>query len=275
MAKCIADSRGIPDRLLNALQFAVDGEGKRIRPLLVYACGELLDVDADILDCPAAAVELIHTYSLIHDDLPAMDDDDLRRGRPTIHKQFDEATAILVGDALQSLAFGLLANAAAATALRVQWISRLTAAAGPAGMAGGQSMDLDTASALSVEDLQTLHAMKTGALIQASVDMAAAASMKLSEADRHALVQFTRDIGIAFQIHDDVLDVTTSTEELGKPRGSDERQGRATYVSLLGLEKAKERATHHHLRAREALSRFGEKANGLLWLADYIVKRSY
>ncbi|MBD3649348.1 MAG: polyprenyl synthetase family protein [Pseudomonadales bacterium] len=275
MGKCIGECHGVPARLLDALQFAVEGEGKRIRPLLVYATGELLGLDADVLDYPASAVEMIHTYSLVHDDLPAMDHDDLRRGKPTIHKQFDEATAILVGDALQSIAFKLLATADVATDLRARWIAILAEAAGPAGMAGGQSLDLDDSTTLTLDELQTLHAMKTGALIRASIHMAAVVSPELSADHRKTLLHFGDDIGVAFQVHDDVLDVTTSTEDLGKPRGSDERQGKSTYVSLLGLEEAKARAIHHHARAKEALSGFGEKASSLVWLADYIVNRSY
>jgi len=266
---------GVPEYLGEAVRYAASGEGKRVRPLLIYATGELLDIDASLLDAPAAAIEMIHTYSLVHDDLPAMDDDDLRRGRPTVHKQFDEATAILVGDALQTLAFQWLAEADAEPVLKSFWIATLARAAGPEGMIGGQSIDLNTESKrLDLQMLQRMHRMKSGALITATVDMASDAAPDLSPDDKDNLILFANNIGLAFQIRDDVLDVESSTEELGKPQGSDESQGRSTYVSLLGIEESKRQIRLYYERACEALSRVGGNPEGLLWLADFIVNRS-
>ncbi|XOV87536.1 MAG: polyprenyl synthetase family protein [Pseudomonadota bacterium] len=257
-----------------ALHYAAAGKGKRIRPLLTYATGEMLGVPADLLDYPATAIEWIHTYSLVHDDLPAMDDDDLRRGRPTVHKQFDEATAVLVGDALQTLAFGLLADAGVDVQVRLNWISRLAAASGVNGMIGGQVLDLAGESRqLSLDDLQTMHGMKTGALIGVSVAMAAVAAPGVGADDLARLDEFGRQIGLAFQIRDDVLDVEATTEQMGKPQGSDAANNKSTFVTLLGVAEAKRRAAEAYGQARESVSAFGPSAAPLLWVADYILNR--
>ncbi|MEX2488587.1 MAG: farnesyl diphosphate synthase [Pseudomonadales bacterium] len=275
MATSLPRPGEVPSRLHDAITYAVKGEGKRIRPLLVYATGEMLNIEPTILDFPAAALEMIHTYSLVHDDLPAMDDDDLRRGRPTLHRQFDDATAILVGDALQTMAFQVLAEAPVDEAVKCRWISILARAAGPEGMAGGQSMDLDRETGpLDPDELETMHRMKSGSLITAAVDMATCASPTLDELKQQKLLEFADNIGMAFQIRDDVLDVESSTDALGKPQGSDQARGRSTYVSLLGLDNARTQFESYHKRACWALSEVGENNEALLWLADYIVKRS-
>src|SRR5271169_6457848 len=228
----------IPQRLHAAQRYAVLGNGKRLRPLLVYCTGEALRVPANILDAPAAAVELIHSYSLVHDDLPAMDDDDLRRGQPTTHRAFDEATAILAGDALQVLAFSLLARDRAAGVsadARLKMIQILADASGTAGMAGGQALDLSAVGRqLDLGELEAMHRLKTGALIRASVLLAAACAPELSGAEWDALDGYAQDIGLAFQIQDDILDVEGNVEDLGKTIGADAARSKPTYPSVLG-----------------------------------------
>jgi geranylgeranyl pyrophosphate synthase len=267
----------VPQRLHAAQRYAVLGGGKRLRPLLVYCTGEALQIPAAILDAPAAAVELIHSYSLVHDDLPAMDDDDLRRGQPTTHRAFDEATAILAGDALQVLAFSLLSRdrtPGVTGEARLQMIQILADASGTAGMAGGQAIDLAAVGrALTLEQLEAMHQLKTGALIRASVLMAAACSPKLSAAKWEALDGYAQDIGLAFQIQDDILDVEGATEEIGKTRGADAARAKPTYPSVLGLEAAKTRAREQKLRACERLAPLGESSQVLAWLASYVVQR--
>ncbi|MGB6308310.1 MAG: farnesyl diphosphate synthase [Steroidobacteraceae bacterium] len=267
----------IPQRLHAAQRYAVLSGGKRLRPLLVYCTGEALGLDLDALDAPAAAVELIHSYSLVHDDLPAMDDDDLRRGRPTTHRAFDEATAILVGDALQVLAFSLLARDRAAgvsSEARLKMIQILADASGTAGMAGGQALDLSAVGRhLDLTELEAMHRRKTGALIRASVLMAAACSTQLSAAQWEALDGYSQDIGLAFQIQDDILDVEGSTEDLGKTTGADAARAKPTYTSVLGLEAAKIHARELQQRASDRLVQFGERAQVLAWLAAYVVDR--
>ena len=225
----------------------------------------------------AAAVELIHSYSLVHDDLPAMDDDDLRRGRPTTHRAFDEATAILAGDALQVLAFSLLARDRAAgvsAEARLKMIQILADASGTAGMAGGQALDLSAVGRrLNLDDLEAMHRLKTGALISASVLLAAACAPGLSAADWDALDGYSQDIGLAFQIQDDILDVEGNTEDLGKTIGADAARAKPTYPSVLGLDAAKTRARELQRRASERLAPFGERAAILAWLASYVVDR--
>jgi geranylgeranyl pyrophosphate synthase len=266
-----------PQRLHAAQRYAVLGGGKRLRPLLVYCTGEALGVAPAALDAPAAAVELIHSYSLVHDDLPAMDDDDLRRGQPTTHRAFDEATAILAGDALQVLAFSLLARDRApgvSFEARVRMIQILADASGTHGMAGGQALDLAAVGRkLDLQDLEDMHRLKTGALIRASVLMAAACAPDLSSAQWDALDGYSQDIGLAFQIQDDILDVEGSTEDLGKTIGADAARSKPTYPSILGLEAAKIRARDLQQRAGERLAPFGERARVLTWLAAYVVER--
>ncbi len=268
-----------PTRLHEAMRYAVLGGGKRVRPLLVYATGEVLGVAAAGLDGPAAAVEMIHAYSLIHDDLPAMDDDDLRRGRPTCHRAFDEATAILAGDALQALALEILAvdpamNAGPAT--RIAMVAALAAAGGSRGMAGGQAIDLEAEGGKqSLAELESMHALKTGALIGTSVMLAAFAREDLETAQREALERFGRVIGLAFQIRDDILDVEAETEVLGKPQGSDARKSKSTFPALLGLDGAKRRVAELKQEAVESLAPFGTDAEPLRWVAGYIVDREF
>jgi geranylgeranyl pyrophosphate synthase len=266
-----------PQRLHAAQRYAVLGGGKRLRPLLVYCTGEALGLAASTLDAPAAAVELIHSYSLVHDDLPAMDDDDLRRGQPTTHRAFDEATAILAGDALQVLAFSLLARDRAAgvsSEARLKMIQILADASGTAGMAGGQSLDLSAVGRnLDLDELEAMHRLKTGALIRASVLLAAACAPGLTSAEWDALDGYSQDIGLAFQIQDDILDVEGKTEDLGKTIGADAARAKPTYPSVLGLAAAKIRARELNRRACDRLAPLGERARVLAWLASYVVDR--
>lgn len=267
-----------PARLHEAMRYAVDG-GKRLRPLLVYATGEVLGLPARTLDAPACAVELIHVYSLVHDDLPAMDDDDLRRGRPTTHKAFDEATAILVGDGLQALAFHVLATDAdggLTAAQRLSMVEHLSEAAGSRGMVGGQAVDLDSeGQQLSLPELESLHIHKTGAMIRAAVLMACTAQDTLADAQREALDRYAKCIGLAFQIQDDILDIEGHAEALGKTPGKDEAHLKSTYPSVMGLPAAKTRAAELFESAHAALAPFAEAAEPLHWLADHIEGRQY
>ena len=274
----LAIDNGVPENLTLAMQYAVLGPGKRIRPLLSYAAGELFEVDAERVDPIAAAVELVHAYSLIHDDLPAMDDDDLRRGRPTTHRQFNEAIAILAGDALQALAFEALCNDPLLSEqpvdqLRiVQW---LASAAGPAGMVGGQLLDLGAEGRTVGEDeLEDIHRRKTGQLIRASIMMPSELA-NLSADAKQRLDEFANDIGLVFQIMDDVLEVEQDTSTLGKSARSDERNEKATYPAILGLEGARSRANAIYEDAMDALESLGGRSAGLRWVSDYIVNRSH
>jgi len=263
-------------RLQEAMRYSVLGGGKRLRPLLVYITGEALGADPSDLDAPAAAVELIHAYSLIHDDLPAMDDDDLRRGRPTCHKAFDEGTAILAGDALQALAFGVLAGQAngLADTTRVRMLTVLAGAIGLAGMAGGQAIDLEAAGrAGDPAHVELMHRRKTGALIRASVELGALAAPAKSEATHAALRLYGGEIGLAFQIQDDILDVTGDTAVLGKRAGADAARGKPNYPSVFGLQRARELALAHRDRALAALAGLGAAAGPLRSLAYYVVDR--
>jgi len=256
-----------------AMRYAVLGGGKRIRPRLVYAAGRLAGAPMKSLDAAAAAVELIHAYSLIHDDLPAMDDDDLRRGQPTVHRRFDEATAILAGDALQALAFEVIAAAEVDAATVQAWVKLLAKAAGHSGMVGGQVLDLaGEHRSLDQGELEALHRRKTGALIHAAVMMGGVAGHLVPD-ELARLGRFGADIGLAFQIHDDVLDATTATAVLGKPQGSDARQGKSTYVSLLGIEQARVHARQVYQDACTHLAAFTDRADGLLAIAEHIVER--
>jgi farnesyl diphosphate synthase len=268
-----------PTQLHRAMRYSVLGGGKRIRPILVYASGEALGIPMDRLHGPACAVELIHAYSLIHDDLPAMDNDDLRRGRPTCHKAFDEATAILAGDALQALAFEVLLEdeqCAEDDRARITMIRRLAEASGHAGMAGGQAIDLAAVNQrLTLDQLENMHRLKTGALIEASVLLPADSSTRFSDAQRQGLREYARHIGLAFQIQDDILDVIGDTETLGKTQGADLAQNKPTYYTLLGLEGAREKLRERHRATLEAIKDFDERAVLLRRIADYIVERTH
>ncbi|WP_068829077.1 (2E,6E)-farnesyl diphosphate synthase [Pseudomonas sp. BMS12] len=266
-------------RLYKAMRYSVAGGGKRVRPLLVYAACEALDGDLDQADGAACAVELIHAYSLVHDDLPAMDDDDLRRGQPTTHKAFDEACAILAGDALQALAFEALADARRNPRdadLRLSMTLGLARAAGPAGMVGGQAIDLESVGKqIDQQALETMHRHKTGALIEASVHLGALASGNADEAALRSLQHYAQAIGLAFQVQDDILDVESDTATLGKTQGKDQANHKPTYPALLGLDAAKTYALELRDQALHALRLFGDSAEPLRELARYIVERRH
>jgi geranylgeranyl pyrophosphate synthase len=268
----------IPERLHAAQRYSVLAPGKRIRPALVYATAETLGISPGQVDVAACAVELIHCYSLVHDDLPAMDDDDLRRGRPTCHKAFDEATAILAGDSLQVLAFQLLAahpGLPADPAVRVKIIELLAVASGTAGMAGGQALDLGAEGhALTLDEVERLHAMKTGALIRASVLMAARCCPTLSVPQHDALARFGATVGLAFQIQDDILDVEGDVSVIGKPPGSDEARGMPTYTAVAGLEAARARVRTLHDEALSLLSAYGWQNGPLAALSNWLLTRN-
>lgn len=268
----------MPARLREAMQYSVLGEGKRVRPLLAYASGELCGLTEDPCDCIAASVELVHAYSLVHDDLPAMDDDDLRRGRPTTHKAFDEATAILAGDALQALAFEILcADSALSAAPPAQsriigWLAR---AIGPAGMVGGQALDLEAENRkLDETELEDIHRRKTGQLIRAAIMMPSELGTMSSE-QRAGLDHFARDIGLVFQIRDDLLEIEQDTATLGKSAASDAANNKSTYPGLLGVDGARRRADEIYTRALEALHAAGDNSGGLEWIAEFILRRTH
>ena len=275
-------SLALPDpgtpRLREAMRYSALSGGKRLRPLLVYVTGESLGAPLEELDAPAAAVELIHGYSLVHDDLPAMDDDDLRRGRPTCHRAYDEATAILVGDALQALAFSVLAQgaeAASAAAARLMMVRILARASGTSGMAGGQAIDLvSVGQSLRIEALENMHARKTGALIQCSVLLGAIAAGVTAGEEFAALERFGADIGLAFQIQDDILDVEGNAELLGKRTGADAARMKPTYPSTAGLPGARSRAFELRDRAIATLGLLGARGTALTDLANYVVSRA-
>jgi len=268
---------GTPERLRDAMRYSVLGAGKRVRPLLVYASAELCGAEGGV-DSIAAAVELVHAYSLVHDDLPAMDDDDLRRGRPTTHRAFDEATAILAGDALQALAFEILCDDPALADRpdrQIRVIRRLAHAVGPAGMVGGQALDIAAeGQRVGEAQLEDIHRRKTGELIRASI-MMPSELVELSDAEREQLDVFARDIGLVFQIRDDLLEVEQDTATLGKNAGSDSANDKSTYPVILGLDGARRRADELHARAMAALGTFGPRGGGLEWLSDFILKRAY
>jgi farnesyl diphosphate synthase len=266
-----------PARLHAAMRYAALGDGKRIRPLLMYAAGDAIGVAPESVDAAAAAVELIHAYSLVHDDLPAMDDDDLRRGRPTTHREFDEATAILAGDALQVLAFELLADGAMPgvdDAARIDMIRLLAHASGTQGMAGGQAIDLAaTGQRLAPDQIESMHARKTGALIRASVLMACAARPGLAARERGALDRYGRAIGLSFQIVDDLLDVLGDPAVTGKVAGSDALRGKPTYPAVAGVAAARARAAELAEEGVAALAGFGPGADRLREFAGDLVRR--
>jgi geranylgeranyl pyrophosphate synthase len=266
-------------RLGEAMRYSTLGGGKRLRPILVYATGTALGATPELLDDAAVAVELIHVYSLVHDDLPAMDDDDLRRGRPTCHKAYDEGTAVLVGDALQALAFAVIAGRNAAPlppAARLQQIQVLAQGIGTAGMAGGQAIDLESVGKpLSASTLEGMHRRKTGALIQSSVLLGAIAAGVADGSDYEALRLYGAELGLAFQIQDDVLDVAGETVALGKTAGADAARGKPTYPSVHGMEEATRLARHHRDAAVAAVEGLGSRATDLIGLADLVVERSH
>ena len=275
----------VPQRLHEAMLYASLGGGKRMRPLLVYAAGELgnsratasgaqaNDEHENILDTAAAAIEMMHAYSLVHDDLPCMDDDDLRRGRPTVHKAFDESTALLVGDALQTRAFEILAKALGESEMRLALIAELASAAGSRGMAGGQAIDLDSVGAkLDLAGLQNMHQMKTGALLTCAVQMGGIVA-NLSQTEMRSLTSFASALGLAFQIVDDVLDVTADSQTLGKTAGKDAANDKPTYVTLMGLDYAQRQAQEMYQQSLASIDSFGLRADALRGLAAFVVNR--
>jgi farnesyl diphosphate synthase len=277
LARTLPAAEIVPQRLHAAMRYAALGGGKRVRPLLVFAAGEVAGAHADRLEIAAAAVELIHAYSLVHDDMPCMDDDVLRRGKPTVHVEFDEATALLVGDSLQSLAFQLLAQYPLAhdAHKQLEMLTLLAVAAGSRGMAGGQAIDLaSVGKALTLPELELMHIHKTGALIRAAV-MLGALCGELSDAKMAKLDHFAKCIGLAFQVVDDVLDAEASTATLGKTAGKDAEQNKPTYVSVLGVTQAKALAESLRQDAHAALDSFGVAAQRLRDLADFIVLRNF
>ena len=262
-----------PHRLHEAMRYAAQGGGKRIRPLLVYAAGSLGGAKAEALDAAAVAIECIHAYSLVHDDLPCMDDDDLRRGRPTVHKTYDEATALLVGDALQTRAFEVLAKAQCEIDVRLLMISSLAAASGSRGMAGGQAIDLDSVGKkLDLVGLKQMHAMKTGALLSCAVQLGGIAA-HLNPTQMTCLKNYSQALGLAFQIVDDVLDATVDSQTLGKTAGKDAANDKPTYVTLMGLDYAQKQAKQLQAEAIASLEIFGSKAHALQDLALLVVSR--
>ena len=266
-----------PQRLHDAMRYAVLGGGKRVRPLLAFAAGEVCGADVERVQHAAAAVELIHAYSLVHDDMPTMDNDALRRGKPTVHVEFDEATALLAGDALQSLAFDILASTPLAddAASQLKMVQLLAQAAGSRGMAGGQAIDLaSVGKPLDLTELEFMHIHKTGALIRAAVLLGANCG-RLPDATRTALDHYAKCIGLAFQVVDDVLDAETPTATLGKTAGKDAANNKPTYVSLLGAARARELAQELRADAHAALAGLGAPAARLRQLADFVVERTF
>jgi farnesyl diphosphate synthase len=270
---------GHSEKLKQAMEYALLIGGKRMRPFLVYATGKMLSVQEKDLDGPAAAIEAIHAYSLIHDDLPAMDNDDLRRGHPTCHIQFDEATAILAGDALQSLAFEILCDFPLSSELtnkRIELVKIVSQAAGYNGMCGGQAMDLAaTDQHITQQRLEALHSKKTGALLSACVEMAIALAVDITPQNRQYLLNFAQVIGLAFQVQDDILDVVSDSKVLGKPQGSDQAQNKSTYPAMLGLEQAQAYLDDLHQQALQALHALPYNTKMLVSFTDFVIHRTY
>jgi farnesyl diphosphate synthase/geranylgeranyl diphosphate synthase type II len=264
--------------LQDAMRYALFNGGKRVRPLLVYLVNQLLNGNINQADAPACAIECVHSYSLVHDDLPAMDDDELRRGKPTCHIAYDEATAILAGDALQCFAFELLSstNNPANANTKLQMVSVLAKASGDKGMVAGQAFDLSHVDkSLTLEQLKQMHAHKTGALINAAIELGYLSAECEDVTAKAALLAYGEAIGLAFQVKDDILDIEGDTQTLGKPQGSDIEQNKPTYPALLGMEGAKAKLDSLHKDALEAIQPFGNQGQLLRELADYIVNRSY
>lgn len=264
-----------PEKLHSAMRYSALGGGKRVRALLCYAAAELCNTELAVADAAAAAVELIHAYSLVHDDMPCMDDDDLRRGKPSCHKKYDDATALLVGDALQSLAFDVLSTPQLCKNAnqQISMLNILAKAAGSTGMAGGQAIDLDSVGkALTQQQLEDMHQLKTGALIQAAA-LIGAANGSLDQVS--AMHVYAENIGLAFQVVDDILDTEADTATLGKTAGKDADSNKPTYVTILGLDVAKQLANQLHATAMTALAPFGDRALRLRELADFITQRNF
>jgi len=278
LARLLPAPQVAPAKLHEAMRYAVLEGGKRVRPLLAFAAGEVSAAPRERLEVAGAAVELIHAYSLVHDDMPCMDDDVLRRGKPTVHVEYDEATALLVGDALQSLAFQLIAEHKMSDdpARQLEMVRVLALAAGSRGMAGGQQIDLDsTGKALSLPELEFMHIHKTGALIRAAVMLGFHCGEKYSEAEKAKLDRYAKAVGLAFQVVDDVLDSDANTATLGKTAGKDAKQNKPTYVSAMGIGAARELAGELRQQALDALAGFGPRAHRLRELADFIVLRKF
>jgi len=274
LSRTLPSEGTLPGRLHEAMRYAVLGGGKRVRALLSYAAAELAGATPNAADASAAAVELIHAFSLVHDDMPCMDDDDLRRGKPSCHKQYDDATALLVGDALQSQAFECLASTSAPQALKQ--VQVLATATGSRGMCGGQSIDLQsTGKLLSREALQTMHQYKTGALIEAAALLGAYAADHTHQQLITTLEQYSQHMGLAFQVVDDILDATADTQTLGKTAGKDALQEKSTYVSLLGLKEAKALVNSLHAQTLQLLASFGPQADPLRGIAKFICERPF
>ncbi|MDE2430835.1 MAG: polyprenyl synthetase family protein [Burkholderiales bacterium] len=264
----------LPERLHEAMRYAAMDGGKRVRPLLVFAAGHLFNAPADMLLRAACAVELIHAYSLVHDDMPCMDDDALRRGKPTVHIKYDEATALLVGDALQAQAFQVLSEGDGDAVAKLSMVRLLAQASGSVGMCGGQAIDLASVGlALDRIQLEQMHRLKTGALLRASVLLGAMSGKKLDEKELQALDAYAAAIGLAFQVVDDVLDATADSATLGKTAGKDAADNKPTYVSLLGLSASKQLAEQLRCDAHDAVEVFGNQAQLLRDLADLVVQR--
>ena len=277
LAHRLPAAEAIPARLHQAMRYASLGGGKRIRPLLAFAAGELTQSPEERIEIASCAVELIHAYSLVHDDLPCMDDDVLRRGRPTCHVEYDEPTALLVGDSLQSLAFELLSREdLGSTQRQLEMVRLLAHASGSCGMAGGQAIDLDSVGkTLNLPELELMHALKTGALIRVAVMLGALCGEALDDKALASLDRFAKRAGLLFQVIDDILDCTASTATLGKTAGKDAAADKPTYVSLIGLERAREFAEELRTEALEALSTFGERGQRLTELTDFITHRKF
>lgn len=266
-------------QLLAAMSYSLLAGGKRIRPFLVYACGTMLGASLSDLDGPATAIETLHSYSLVHDDLPSMDNDDLRRGKPTCHKAFSESTALLAGDAVQAMAFEILSShhyQRVDAANIVQMLQQFSVAAGSSGMCGGQAIDLlNTNKIISVEQLENMHLLKTGALIECTIRLAWLCSPVRKQNELDALLHYARALGLAFQVQDDILDIESDTATLGKPQGSDTKANKATYPALLGLTAAKQKAQQLYQDALAALQQLPYNTDELQALAKYIIERKF
>ena len=277
LSRYLPPAESIPGRLHQAMRYSTLGGGKRVRPLLAFAAGELTGASPESLDAAACAVECIHVYSLVHDDMPCMDDDVLRRGRPTCHVEYDDPTALLVGDSLQSLAFDILSrNSSPDPARQLAMVRVLARASGSCGMAGGQAIDLaSVGKPLTQPELELMHALKTGALIRAAVLLGAMCGKAMAESEREALDRFAKRTGLLFQVVDDILDCTASTATLGKTAGKDAAADKPTYVSLMGLDGAQRFASDLESEALDALTIFGSRSLRLTELTAFIAHRKF